>query len=308
MNGAMDYQSVLNEVYNEVQAMNLRGRTASYIPELEKIDASKFGIALLTVAGELVMVGDADERFSIQSISKVFTLAMVFPKLKDALWTRVGVEPSGNAFNSLAQLEYENGVPRNPLINAGALVITDSIMDQSKTPFNDILNFINQLIDGPGISFNPNVAESELEHSSRNKALAHFMKSFGNIHNPVETLIDVYCHQCAIEMSCIELAQAFQLFVNHGIIKKTGEQWLTGSQTKRMNAILQTCGFYDEAGEFAFKVGLPGKSGVGGGIVGVLPGKFSVAVWSPGLNKKGNSLKGMHALELLTTRLGDSVF
>ena len=165
--------------------MNLQGRTASYIPELEKIDASKFGIALLTTNGELYQIGDADERFSIQSISKVFTLAMVFPELNDELWKRVGVEPSGNAFNSLAQLEYENGIPRNPLINAGALVVTDCIIDRSEMPFKDIQDFINQLIDNPPAGFNPKVAESELRHSSRNKALAHFMKSFGNIHSPI---------------------------------------------------------------------------------------------------------------------------
>ena len=304
----MDYQKLIEEIHAEVEQMNLHGQVATYIPELAKMDLHKFGISLITTQGEEFKVGHTNDKFSIQSISKVFTLAMVFPKEKDNLWKRVGVEPSGNAFNSLAQLEYENGVPRNPLINAGALVVTDLLHSKEPDALGAILGFINRLAGTNQIIPNKDIAQSELNHSSRNKALAHFMKSFGNITSPVNELIETYCYQCAIEMTASELAQAFLLFANHGINSLTEQQLLTLSQTKRINAIMQTCGFYDEAGEFAFKVGLPGKSGVGGGIAAVLPNQFSVVVWSPGLNAKGNSLKGMKALELLTTKLGHSVF
>lgn len=304
----MDYQLLIEEVYNEVQSLRLEGIVASYIPELAKVDSNKFGISLATANGDIFKVGDADERFSIQSISKVFALAFIYPKLKEELWQRVGVEPSGNPFNSLIHLESEGGIPRNPLINSGALVITDIIKSHYKEPIDTVLEFIRSISNSKTITYNENTAYSELKNSSRNKALGHFIKSYGNITSNVDKLVESYCFQCAIEMSCRELAQAFLLFANHGLNSYTGERLLTLSQSKRINAIMQTCGFYDEAGEFAFKVGLPGKSGVGGGIAAVLPDKFSVVVWSPGLNKKGNSLKGMKALELLTTKLGNSVF
>jgi glutaminase len=304
----MDYQKLIEEIHAEVEQMNLHGQVATYIPELAKMDLHKFGISLITTQGEEYKVGHTDHKFSIQSISKVFTLAMVFAREKDNLWKRVGVEPSGNAFNSLAQLEYENGIPRNPLINAGALVVTDLLRSMEPDALGAILYFINSLAGTKHIVPNKDIALSELNHSSRNKALAHFMKSFGNISSPINDLIETYCYQCAIEMTASELARAFLLFANHGINSLNGKILLSTSQTKRINAIMQTCGFYDEAGEFAFKVGLPGKSGVGGGIAAVLPNQFSVVVWSPGLNAKGNSLKGMKALELLTTKLGHSVF
>lgn len=304
----MNYQQLLEDIYAEINQAKLNGETASYIPQLKNIDGSKFGITLITNNGEIYTVGDANEKFSIQSISKVLTLSMAFPVLKDNLWQRVGVEPSGNAFNSLAQLEFENGIPRNPLINAGALVITDIIRKNNTEPINSILSFIGEISGEPGISFNETMAKSELKHSSRNKALAHFMKSFKNIESKVDKLITTYCNQCAIEMTCTELAKAFLLFANHGFSIYSNKQVLTKSETKRINAIMQTCGFYDEAGEFTFKVGLPGKSGVGGGIAAVLPEKFSVVVWSPELNSKGNSVKGMKTLELLTTKLGYSIF
>lgn len=304
----MDYQELLDGIYRDVQDMQLKGRVASYIPELGHVDPNHFGISLVTATGKMYHVGNSHTKFSIQSISKVLTLAMVFPEVEDNLWSRVGVEPSGSSFNSLAQLEWENGIPRNPLINAGALVITDILRNLYPNPLNELLGFIKNVSGNADVTVNKKIAQSELNHSSRNKALAHFMKSFGNINSRVDQLIETYCYQCSIEMTATALAKTFLLFANHGknIYKK--KKLLSVSQTKRINAIMQTCGFYDEAGEFAFSVGLPGKSGVGGGIAAVLPEKFSIVVYSPELNKKGNSLKGMKALELLTTRLGHSIF
>lgn len=304
----MDYQKIISEIYTEVNELKLKGNMASYIPQLANIDKNKFGICLITTKGESYHIGDSQEKFSIQSISKVFTLAMAYPKFGEKLWHRVSVEASGNPFNSLIRLEAEQGIPRNPLINSGALVITDMLIAENPHAFKDVLTFINQLADSTNISYNTKTAHSELEHSSTNKALAYFMKSYDNIESSVSELITTYCYQCSIEMTCEELAKSFLLFANQGVNYFNNQRMLTKSQTKRTNAVMQTCGFYDEAGEFAFKVGLPGKSGVGGGIAAILPGQFSVAVWSPELNQKGNSSKGMKALELLTTKLGYSVF
>ncbi len=281
---------------------------AGYIPELAKIDPDKLGIALKTIDGTLYAAGDANEPFSIQSISKVFATSLVFSVIGDDLWRRVGKEPSGSSFNSLVQLEYENGIPRNPLINAGAIVVADMMIDILANPEKDFLSFIRRLAGDQNIHVDEKVKNSEKSTGFRNVALANFMKSFGNIHNHVDEVLDLYFMMCSVSMSCTQLANAFLFFANHGMIPATHEKILTISQTKRLNALMQTCGFYDEAGEFTFRVGLPGKSGVGGGIVAILPKQYSVAVWSPGLNGKGNSESGMLLLELLTTKTGTSIF
>ena len=287
--------------------MNLEGKVSNSIPELSKIDPSKFGIHLTTLEGNDFGVGDSSERFSIQSVSKPLTLAMAFSKLGEKVWKRVDVEPSGDPFNSLVQLEYEKGIPRNPFINAGAIVIADMIVTLYQNPKEDFLNFLRTISGSDTINFNPRVAQSEKDTGFRNRALANFLKSFGNIDNDVDDVLDFYFHQCSVEMSCKELAQVFYFFANAG---KTKEEVLilTESQTKRLNAIMQTCGFYDDSGEFTYKVGLPGKSGIGGGIVALFPKKFTIATWNPRLNEKGNSELGMHALELFTTKTGMSIF
>lgn len=281
---------------------------ADYIPALAEVDPDRFGIALETIDGEIITRGDSGIPFSIQSISKVFTFAMAVGHLGEKIWESVGREPSGNPFNSLVQLEYEKGIPRNPFINAGALVVTDRLLDIYPDPKNAILGFVRELCGNDGIDYDRDVAMSELLHTDRNKALAYFMKSFGNIHNNVDQLIDVYCHQCSIAMSCVDLARSFMFLANKGINPVNGKRILTMSQAKRLGAILATCGFYDESGDFAFRVGLPGKSGVGGGIVAYLPEKLSIAVWSPELDTYGNSTMGIEALERFTTDISSSIF
>ncbi|MBL7775668.1 MAG: glutaminase A, partial [Saprospiraceae bacterium] len=226
----------------------------------------------------------------------------------ERIFDRVGKEPSGNPFNSLVQLEYEHGIPRNPFINAGALVLTDILLEALPDARAAVLDFVRKLAACPELEYDAAVAASELETGFTNAALAWFLKSHGNLRAAVPAVLDTYFHACSLSMSCIELARAAQFLANHGSIPESGERLLTVSQTKRLNSILLTCGFYDEAGEFAFLVGLPGKSGVGGGIVAVLPGRWSVAVWSPEINRFGNSVQGMKALELLTTRTGESIF
>ncbi len=303
-----DYQPILESIRRDVQPLFGKGKVASYIPALKNTDPKKFGIALETLAGQEYNVGDANERFSIQSISKVFTLTMAFAMVGEELWKRVGIEPSGSAFNSLVQLEYEKGKPRNPFINAGALVVTDVLIQHLPDPKAAILDFVRKLSGISDIGYDFDIARSERETGFTNTALVNFLKSHGNIVSPIEQVLDVYFHQCAIMMSCRELAKAFLYLANHGVIPVTGERILTDSQAKRLNAVMMTCGFYDEAGEFAFRVGMPGKSGVGGGIVSVIPTLLAIAVWSPELNERGNSVAGVMALELFTTRTGRSIF
>lgn len=304
----MDYSALIHNVYQQCQREVNEGSVASYIPELAKVDGSQFGICLATVDGKEYHVGDASTKFSIQSIVKVFVLAMVYQKVDEALWARVGVEPSGGAFNSLALLEFEQGIPRNPFINAGALVLTDIVISQWQDPKQAALAFIQKLAHEPSIAFNEAVARSEATHGYRNGASVALMKSFGNIHNDFFSVLDVYFHLCSVEMTCRELARAFLVFSHSGRDIKTKQNILSARQVKRINALMQVCGFYDESGDFAFRVGLPGKSGVGGGMVAVYPGKFSVVVWSPPLNAKGNSVRGLSVLEKITTQLGDSIF
>ncbi len=303
----MNFENILKEIYQEAKSLPTIGNVAVSIPELAKIDGNKFGIHLTTINHQDFGIGDSDEKFSIQSVSKALTVALAFSFLDEKVWERVGVEPSGSAFNSLVQLEYEKGIPRNPFINAGALVIADILVSNLENPKEDFLKFIRKISGCETINYNLKVAKSEKETGFRNAALCNFLKSFGNINNDVETVLDFYFHQCSLEMTCKELAHSFFFFANEGK-SISEEQILTKSQVKRLNALMQTCGFYDESGEFTYKVGLPGKSGIGGGIAALFPKNFVVATWSPRLNEKGNSELGMNALELLTTKTGMSIF
>lgn len=303
----MDYQAILEQIVAEVRPLQGQGEVANYIPALANINPEKLGIAIETVNGECYQVGDAQEKFSIQSVSKVFNLVLGIKLAGDSIWQRVGMEPSGNAFNSLVQLEYENGIPRNPFINAGALVIVDILLDQLKSPNAEMLSFVRELRCSL-LDYNETVFNSEMETGFTNLALANFMKAHGNIHHPVDDVLNVYYHQCSIEMTCAGLARSFLFLANRGVVPGNGKEILTGSQAKRVNAVMLTCGFYDEAGQFAYRVGLSGKSGVGGGIVAVIPGELAIAVWSPELNARGNSLIGMSVLEHFTSITGKSIF
>ncbi|MBR3855822.1 MAG: glutaminase [Bacteroidaceae bacterium] len=304
----MDYQQILENIYQAILPYAKNGKQADYIPELAKVNPDQFGMCIHTIYGETAAIEQADTRFSIQSISKVFTLAMCLSIKGDDLWNRVGKEPSGTAFNSLVQLEVEKGVPRNPFINAGALVMADILLSNLKDPEADYLNFVRAVASNPTIEYNREVASSERENGFLNAAIVNLLKYHGTIENDIEQVLHFYFLMCSIEMSCRELSLAFLVFANHRRKFDYEGIRLTASQVKRINAIMQTCGFYDEAGEFAYLVGLPGKSGVGGGIVAIHPLQYSVAVWSPRLNPKGNSVMGIKALELLTTETKASIF
>ena len=304
----MDYQQVLENIYSEILPYAKEGRQADYIPELAKVNPDQFGMCIHTIYGETAAIEQADTRFSIQSISKVFALAMCLSIKGDELWSRVGKEPSGTSFNSLVQLEVEKGVPRNPFINAGAIVMADILLSHFEDAEGEFLRFVREVAGNQTICYNTSVALSERENGYLNAAIANLLKYHGTIHNDIETVLHFYFMMCSIEMSCRELSLAFLAFANHRRKFNYAGITLTSSQVKRMNAIMQTCGFYDEAGEFAYLVGLPGKSGVGGGIVAIYPLQYSVAVWSPRLNSKGNSVMGIKALELLTTETKESIF
>ncbi len=304
----MDYHNIFSDIAIELQAMENLGAVASYIPELQNVDSQKFGIHLSTIDKQDYSYGDSNDKISIQSIAKVLALTLAFVLEKDNLWNRVGVEPSGSPFNSLIQLEYEKGIPRNPFINAGALVICDILVSRLSRPEQEFLEFTRAVSGNAHINYGSRVAESERLTSYRNAAHLNLMKAYGNIRNDIDTVLDFYCHLCSIEMTCKELAQGFLYLASNGVNPFTGQRVIGESEAKRINAIMQLCGFYDEAGEFAFTVGLPGKSGVGGGIIAIHPGNYSIAVWSPKLNNKGNSYRGMRILEFFTTRTQSSIF
>ena len=304
----MNYPAILEQIHRDLQPYLGTGRVADYIPELAKVPADRFGMAVVTAAGDVHRIGDADERFSIQSISKLFACTLAFQLIDDELWSRVGREPSGTAFNSLVQLETEQGKPRNPFINAGALVVTDVLCRRFVSAETALVEFMRRLTGERTVDYDLRVAQSELANADRNRAMAHFIASFGNLEMPAEVVVDAYCRQCAISMSCVELARAALFLCNGGVVPATGERILDRSSTKRLSALMLTCGTYDAAGDFVFRVGLPAKSGVGGGIVAVLPGEMAVCVWSPGLDSNGNSLAGTLALEWLTTHTGQSIF
>lgn len=305
---AMNFQPVLDEIDAELRPLLGRaGTVASYIPALARVPALHFGIALRTCDGQEACAGDAAVPFSIQSISKLFTLTLAMRRMGDALWERIGREPSGNPFNSLVQLENEQGKPRNPFINAGAIAVADRLLSQGDAQ-RDILALMSDLAGEP-IGFDEEVAASEAATGYRNHALANFMKSFGKIDNDVTPVLDVYFHQCALRMSCLQLARAAAFLSRDGAHPLDGRPAVcTGRQTRRLNALMLTCGTYDAAGDVAFSIGLPCKSGVGGGIVAVVPDHLTLAVWSPALDATGNSLLGLKALELFVAKTGLSVF
>ncbi len=304
----IDYQQILEDIHQEIQPLLTQGKVATYIPELSKVSPQHFGMAVYCLDGRSFMVGDAQQKFSTQSITKLFALSLAFEREGNAIWKRVGREPSGNPFNSLSQLEYERGIPRNPFINAGALVINDILAQRFVQADIAVLQFMRMLSDEVKVDFDKEVAISEEKHAHRNSAIAHLMKDFGNLHNPVDSVIASYCRQCSITMTCLELAKAGSFLANHGTIPWNGTKILDSSSAKRLNALMLTCGTYDVAGDFAFRVGLPAKSGVGGGIFALVPGELAVCVWSPGLDPAGNSLAGVMALELFTNMTARSIF
>lgn len=304
----MNHLDVIQKITNDLQNFKNDGKQATYIPELAKVNPKLFGVSVTCINGQQYNCGDSAVHFSIQSISKVFSLVMAYNAEGEKLWKRLDVEPSGTSFNSLILLEIEKGIPRNPFINAGAIVIADVLLGHLQNPKKDFLNFVRTLANDNTIDYDMNVFFSEKTVAYKNYSLVHLMKSFNNIHHPIEEVMDFYFLMCSVAMTAEQLSTSFLFLANNGVHPINTKTITTARKAKRINAIMQLCGFYDEAGEFAFRVGLPGKSGVGGGIAAVHPEKFSIVVFSPKLNPKGNSKKGMAFLEAYTTALENSIF
>lgn len=307
----MDYQSILGEISQEVSPFLLNGKVANYIPALAEVNPEQFAMSITLFDGTQYHVGSFDTLFSIQSISKVFTFTLALTYFGKKLYKRIGVEPSGNPFNSLVQLEYEHGKPRNPFINAGAINVTDALVshfESHQKAYEEVMKFIRSISDDNSIDSNKIVAHSEMEFGHRNIALANLMKSFNNFDNKVLDVVDVYFKHCSVEMNTKMLSRAMLYLANHGVDPICKKRYVSAQRAKRINAVMLTCGHYDASGDFAFNVGLPGKSGVGGGIVAVVPKLMGISVWSPGLNAQGNSLVGTKALELFTSKTGLSIF
>jgi glutaminase len=303
----MDYQALLNNINAKIRPLfGTSGKVASYIPALARVSPKQFGIALRTCDGVEAAAGDSSTPFSIQSVSKVFTLTMAMGLLGDTLWQRIGREPSGSPFNSLVQLETERGIPRNPFINAGAIAVADRLLSHGDAKIK-LLAWLSSLCNEP-IDIDDEVATSEADTGFRNTALANFMKGFGMLDNDVQQVLDVYFNQCAIRMNCMQVARAAGYLCRDGVHPYDGTRVVPEAQARRVNALMLTCGTYDAAGEFAFRIGLPCKSGVGGGIVAVVPDKLTLCVWSPALDGTGNSALGRRALEIFVAETGLSVF
>lgn len=303
----MQLQELLDDITTTVAPLLSKGKVADYIPALACIDPNQFGMAVHTIDGNSFSTGQAHTGFSIQSISKVLGLTLAIDAHGRSLWQRVGLEPSGDPFNSLVQLEHERGVPRNPLINAGAILIADTLLEAHADPLSQLQELMERQT-GSKPCVDAEVAVSEKATGFRNMAMANLMKSFGNLKHPVDEVLDVYFKQCSLVASCAELAQSFAFLAADGKQPVSGEIVVTPRRARRINALMLTCGTYDRAGEFAFEVGLPAKSGVGGGIVAIVPGEMAVCAWSPGLNKSGNSLAATEALRLFAEHTGYSIF
>lgn len=305
-----DLAAVVADIARRTAAAADRGKVADYIPELAKVSAGHFGIAVVTADGREIVAGDADAAFSIQSVSKVFALVEALCRHGNAVWDRVGREPSGSAFNSIIPLEIDKGRPRNPFINAGAIAVSDLIVGgcEPGQAIHAILRRVRELAGDETIEVDASVAWSESVTGYRNAALANYMRSFGTIAGPVDATLSVYFQQCSIAMSCRQLARAGRFLAAGGVSPLTGQAVVSPERARRINALMLTCGHYDASGDFAFRVGLPAKSGVGGGILAIAPGRASIAVWSPGLSAQGNSLLGTQALEELAHVMGWSVF
>lgn len=305
-----EIQTVLDDIATRMAGEAERGEVASYIPELARVPLNRFGVAVAPLDGPPIITGDAEVPFSIQSISKVFALVVALGHVGASLWRRVGREPSGDPFNSIVQLEAERGKPRNPFINPGAIVVSDVILEHQPddTTTHPVLDLCHRLADAPDIAVDEDVFASEVATGDRNRALAYFMLAEGNIRGDVTEVTESYFRQCSIEMSCLQLATATRFLATGGEGPDAEIAGVTPERARRLNSLMMTCGCYDASGEVAFRIGLPCKSGVGGGLVAIVPGVGAIAAWSPGLDKKGNSVLAIKAIEELAHRLNWSVF
>jgi glutaminase len=302
-----DLPAVLAGIADEVRPLARQGDVADYIPSLAEQDPDRFALAVSELDGTEHATGDADVGFPIQSVGKTFALVLALQRVGEDLFERVGKEPSGDPFNSLVQLEHEKGIPRNPHINAGALVVCDVLLDTCDDPRESTVELLSDLC-GEQVTHDEEVLQAEGTTGHRNTAMAYLMSSFGNLRTSVEEVMAVYLHQCAVRMTSRQLARSIRFLANEGVDPASGRRVVSEPLARRVNALMLTTGTYDSAGQFAYEVGFPCKSGVAGAIVGDVPGRLGVCAWSPPLDASGNSRAGRQALHLLAERMGLSVF
>jgi len=311
MNMACRTKKELKELVKEARKCIAHGKVADYIPALGKANPKDLAIAIQYPDGKCISAGDIERKITLQSISKVISLALVLmDRGTDEVFGKVGMEPTGDPFNSIAKLETMTPAkPLNPMINAGALVVTQMIRgDHVEERTHRLLSFIRELTNNSFIGINEEAARSEFETSQLNRALCYFLKHHKIIEEDVETLMDLYTRQCAIEMNCLELARMGMIFAMNGLDPDSGKQIIPENIARICKTFMVTCGMYNASGEFAIKIGIPAKSGVSGGIMGAVPQKFGIGIFGPALDQKGNSIAGMKLLELLSETYQLSMF
>jgi glutaminase len=301
----------LKAFVDEARKVTKDGKVADYIPALGKADPQELSIAVYYPDGQCFSAGDVQTKITLQSISKVISLALVLmDRGRDTVFKRVGMEPTGDPFNSIAKLEtMAPAKPLNPMINAGALVVTHMIKGNSVNErFLRLADFVREMAGDSAISFCEEVARSEFETANLNRSLCYFLKQHHIIEEDVEELLDLYTKQCAIEMDCLGLARIGLVFAMNGKDPQTGRQIMPVEIARICKTFMVTCGMYNASGEIAIKVGIPAKSGVSGGIMGAVPGKAGIGIFGPALDEKGNSIAGIKLLELLSKQYNLNMF
>ncbi len=287
------------------------GNLPTYIPELNKAKKDALGIYISMLDGTEVGAGDYEYKFTIQSISKVITLLIALEdRGPEYVFGKVGMEPTGDAFNSMMKLEIVRpSKPFNPMINAGAIAVTSMIKGNTQAErIKRIMDFFKLVTQNPDLRINESVYMSEKQTGDRNRAMAYFMKDVGIIETDVEESLDLYFKQCSIEVTCKDIARIGLFLSNDGKLQSTGEQLISPTYSRMAKAFMVTCGMYNASGEFAINVGIPAKSGVGGGIMAVAPGKMGIGVLGPSLDEKGNSIAGREVLKDFSDEFNLSIF
>lgn len=311
MNMACQSNDELKVLLKEAKPYTKGGKVADYIPALGKADPNDLSVAIYYPDGRCISAGEIKKKFTLQSISKVISLALVLmDRGQDYVFDRVGMEPTGDPFNSIIKLETMSpGKPLNPMINAGALVVTHMIKGSSvKERFQRLLSFIQEMTNDSSVSYNEEVARSEFETAYLNRALCYFIKQHQVIDEDVEQLMDLYTKQCAIEMNCLDLSRIGMIFAMDGVDPESGKRIMPTDVARICKTFMVTCGMYNASGEFAIKIGIPAKSGVSGGIMGTVSGKYGIGIFGPALDEKGNSIGGIKFLELLSKKFSLSLF
>ncbi|MBQ8308960.1 MAG: glutaminase A [Clostridia bacterium] len=304
-------EALLKNILEDSRRFIKEGAVANYIPELAKANADNFGVCVLSNDNQRYCLGDYNVPFTIQSIIKPIILLMALTDTDIArVRALVGVEATGKPFDAFNYSDQAlTGEHINPMINTGAIALCTLIRGRSyEEKFSRLLEMTKIITDNPTLEIDEKVYLSEKNTGNKNRALAYMLKAYNMIDADVEEVVDFYFRVCSIKVNCVDLANIAFLLANHGENQKTGERIFSAQYAKYVNAVLMTCGMYDGSGEFALKVGIPAKSGVGGGIMAVAPNRMGIGVYSPALDKKGNSVAGIKALEGLSKTLDLSIF